>query len=93
MNIKYSLNQQLKSISESLCCSIIAIITLQASSAVQSEDVKMFSSVPSAKEMANLLFPELSQRPKTRSVGIDPLDNTSSTKESIGVGLPIQFEF
>lgn len=93
MNIKNRLNQQLRSICQSLCFSITAILTLQVSPVVQAEDVKMFSSVPSASEMANLLFPELSKRPKTRSIGADPLDNTSFTKESIGVGLPIRFEF
>jgi outer membrane protein OmpA-like peptidoglycan-associated protein len=94
MNTKNKLNLQPSWITKSLYSSILAIIALQTGPIVQAEDVKMYSSVPCAKEMANLLFPETSTRPKTRSISFDPAENSSTpVAQSVGVGLPIQFAF
>ncbi|MEE9425991.1 MAG: OmpA family protein [Methylococcales bacterium] len=88
------LNLQPRWTTRSLCSSILAIIALHVTLIVQAEEVKMYSSVPSAKEMANLLFPETSTRPKTRSISFDPAANTPTpVAQSVGVGLPIQFAF
>jgi len=76
------------------------------------EDVKMYNHVPSANEMANVLFPKASEqalpskRIKMRSISFDPVEstpqldakaeleaNSEQLTDSVGIGLPIQFDF
>jgi outer membrane protein OmpA-like peptidoglycan-associated protein len=58
----------------------------------------MYSNVPSADEMASQLFPSAPpQRPKTRSISFDPIETATApappAAESVGIGLPIQFDY
>jgi outer membrane protein OmpA-like peptidoglycan-associated protein len=85
---------------------------MQISIVSAAENVKMYNHVPSANEMANLLFPKTSEqslppkRIKTRSISFDPVKSTPQLEakadldtnaeqltESVGIGLPIQFDF
>lgn len=87
----------------SLCGAAIVLIAMQTSAVVQAEEVKMYSHVPSANEMANLLFPKASEQTgiskgsKMRSISFGPVDTVVNTPapiaESVGIGLPIQFDF
>lgn len=76
---------------------MLLTITTHASNPVFAENVKMFDYVPTANEMANLLFPDASQssglsnRLKTRSIGGS--QNDKAIAESISLGLPIRFDF
>lgn len=83
-----------------LCCTVVAVVSIQFTSVCNAGDVKMYSNVPSADEMASQLFPgktELKQRPKTRSISFDPVETatapTPPAAESVGIGLPIQFGY
>ncbi len=100
MSIKYDLDIQHNNLARSLCSAALLIITIQASSISLADNVKMYDHVPSANEMANLLFPialepsTISKRPKTRSISFDPIETIpESTAKSLGIGLPIQFDF
>jgi outer membrane protein OmpA-like peptidoglycan-associated protein len=79
---------------------MVAVIAMHISTVSLAENVKMYSNVPSANEMASQLFPSTKPqrgRPKTRSISFDPIDSavepTSPAVESIGLGLPIQFNY
>jgi outer membrane protein OmpA-like peptidoglycan-associated protein len=78
-----------------ICTALLVMIILQLSATAQAEEIKMYREVPSASEMASLLFPKTSARPKTRSISFDSVATVSPPPEtaSIGIGLPIQFEF
>ncbi|MCH9696883.1 MAG: OmpA family protein [Gammaproteobacteria bacterium] len=101
MNIKSDLHHQHKRQLSKLCCAVVAVVSVQFSTVCTAEDVKMYSSVPSADEMANQLFPgsssQTSKRPKTRSISFDPVETatapTPPAAESVGIGLPIQFGY
>lgn len=100
MNTKSDLHQQHKRQLGKLCCAVVAVVSLQYSAVCAAEDVKMYSSVPSADEMANQLFPgktQLKAKPKTRSISFDPVETatapTPPAAESVGIGLPIQFGY
>lgn len=77
---------------------------MHVSSLAQAEGVKMYEEVPSANEMASMLFPKaqatVSKRPKMRSLSFDPIESAvqqpveeTAAAESVGIGLPIQFDF
>lgn len=83
-----------------LCCTVVAVVSMQFSTVCTAENVKMYSTVPSADEMASQLFPgktQLKQRPKTRSISFDPVETatapTPPAAETVGIGLPIQFGY
>ncbi len=80
------------------CRTVLAVIAMQVSTLSLAEEVKMYSDVPSADEMARQLFPEAThrnKRPKTRSISFDPIENIAepSKPKSVGIGLPIQFDY
>jgi len=100
MNIKNDLDIQHNSLTRNLCSAVLLIITMQASNSTLADNVKMYDHVPSANEMANMLFPKasepstISKRPKTRSISFDPVETIPEpTAKSVGIGLPIQFDF
>ena len=100
MNIKNKLDIQQYSLTRSLCRAVLIIATMQASTTAHANNVIMYDHVPSANEMANLLFPNaselltISQRPKIRSISFDPIETApKSIAKSVGIGLPIQFDF
>ncbi len=112
MNIENTLHHRRTPIASSLCSAVLAIISMQVSTVSVAEDVKMYNHVPSANEMANLLFPKASgqptipQRMKMRSISFDPVESTPQVEakadlaesseqlaESVGIGLPIKFDF
>lgn len=114
MGIKNILHHQRNVLTRSLYSATILAITLQASSVTLADNVKMYRQVPSADEMANLLFPKASEQPmataskpmKMRSISFDPVEttpqlaakadlvaNSEQLTESVGIGLPIQFDF
>lgn len=110
MNI---LHYQRSGFTHSLCCAAMLIVTMQASSVALAAKVKMYNHVPSANEMANLLFPKTdeeqataSKQIKMRSISFDPVEstpqlaakadlavNSEQSTKSVGIGLPIQFDF
>lgn len=65
--------------------------SLMLSLPVAAGSVKMFQDVPSAKEMARLMFPEKTVQTKFRSIRLAP--KPSEQKESVGIALPIQFAY
>ena len=100
MNIKNKLDTQQYSLTRSLCHAVLIIATMQASTAAHADNVIMYDQVPSANEMANLLFPNtsepftISQRPKIRSISFESIKTApSSIEKSVSIGLPIQFDF
>ncbi len=100
MNIKNDLDIHHHNLTRSLSNAALLIITMQASNITMADNVKMYDRVPSANEMANLLFPKapepstISKRPKTRSISFDPIETLPEPKaHSVGIGLPIQFNF
>ncbi len=99
MNTKNTLNIR-HYLTRSLSNAALLIITMQVPNTSLAENVKMFDRVPSANEMANLLFPKapepstISKRPKTRSISFDPIETRLEPKaKSVGIGLPIWFDF
>ena len=100
MSIKNNLHDvQTRQISKQ-CRTMVAIVAMQIATVSLAEDVRMYNYVPSADEMASQLFPQtaqLSRRPKTRSISFDPIETatapTPPAAESVGIGLPIQFEY
>lgn len=114
MSIKNILHHQGNGLPRSLYSVAILVITLQVPSITLADNVKMYSHVPSADEMANLLFPKASEQPaataskrmKMRSISFDPVEttpqlaakadlaaNSEQLTASVGIGLPIQFDF
>lgn len=100
MSAKNHAHLQRTRLTVSRCTAVMAVIALLVSTITSAENIKMYRSVPSATEMANLLFPgaqQQSQRPKTRSISFDPIDNaikqTPLARKSVGIGLPVQFDF
>ncbi len=112
MNTKKHLHHQHTCLTSRLCSVALAIILMQISIVSVAENVKMYNHVPSANEMANLLFPKTSEqslppkRIKTRSISFDPVKSTPQLEakadleanaeqltKSVGIGLPIQFDF
>lgn len=93
LDIPYHLTRSLPNVA-------LLIITMQASSITLADNVKMYDHVPSANEMASLLFPKapepstISKRTKTRSISFDPIETIPEPKaKSVGLGLPIQFNY
>ncbi|MCK5829944.1 MAG: OmpA family protein [Methylococcales bacterium] len=100
MTIKNDLDNQHNRQTRSLCSAALLIMTMQASGITLADNVKMYDHVPSANEMANVLFPtasepsSISKRPKTRSISFDSIKTIPEpTAKSVGIGLPIQFNF
>ena len=112
MNIKNHLHHQRTPLTSHLCSVVLGILLTQVATVSGAENVKMYNHVPSANEMANVLFPKASEqapapkRIKMRSISFDPVkstpqleakaDLTANSKnlaESVGIGLPIQFDF
>ena len=113
MSIKNDLHHQRTRLTKSLCSAVLAVISMNISTISVASDVKMYSNVPSANEMANMLFPKASEQPitsnriKTRSISFDPVKkstpqleakadldaNAEQLTKSVGIGLPIQFDF
>jgi outer membrane protein OmpA-like peptidoglycan-associated protein len=112
MNTKKHLHHQHTPLTSRLGSVTLTIILMQISIVSAAENVKMYNHVPSANEMANLLFPKTSEqslppkRIKTRSISFDPVKSTPQLEakadldtnaeqltESVGIGLPIQFDF
>ncbi len=83
-----------------ICSVVVAVVAIQISTASLAENVKMYSNVPSADEMASQLFPSAPPqrgRPKTRSISFDPIETATApappAAEAVGIGLPIQFNY
>lgn len=112
MKVKNNLHQQSTtktlsvtrdSLNRSLCSATLLLITLLASTITLADEVKMYSHVPSANEMANLLFPETSKSVRVRSISFVPDEKSRQfdyvekipqpVAESMGIGLPIKFDF
>lgn len=100
MYIKNQFDTQLNNKTHNLCKVALLFMTMHSSSALLAEDVKMYNHVPSANEMANLLFPEaskpsaISKGIKTRSISFDPISTLSEPiAKSVGIGLPIRFDY
>lgn len=113
MNIKNHLHRQRTSLTSRLYRVVLTTILMQISIVSMAENVKMYNQVPSADEMANLLFPKASgqatalKKPmKMRSISFDPVRSTPQLEakadleansehitKSVGIGLPIQFDF
>jgi outer membrane protein OmpA-like peptidoglycan-associated protein len=112
MNIENTLHHRRIPAASSLCGAVLAIMSMQVSTVSVAEDVKMYNHVPSANEMANLLFPKASEQPKAqkrmkmRSISFDSVESTPQVEakadlaesseqlaESVGIGLPIKFDF
>lgn len=103
MNIKNKLHHQPSMLTHCLCKASIVAVAIQVSTVTLADNVKMYSQVPSANEMAKHLFPKKPKRLRTRSISFEPVANKPSfdpidsipqtTAESVGIGLPIQFGF
>ena len=113
MNTKKHLHHQHTWLTSRLYSVVLTIILMQISIVSVAENVKMYNHVPSANEMANMLFPKASEQPitsrriKTRSISFDPVkkstpqleakadlaENAEQLTKSVGIGLPIQFDF
>lgn len=97
MNIKNDLHPR-KRLTGSLCSAVVAVVAMHMSTVSLAENVKMYSNVPSADEMASQLFPTTPPgRPKTRSISFDPIETATApappAAKSVGIGLPIQFNY
>jgi outer membrane protein OmpA-like peptidoglycan-associated protein len=100
MNIKHDLHRQRPKRTSCLCSAVVAVVAMHISTVSLAENVKMYSNVPSADEMASQLFPSAPPqrgRPKTRSISFDPIETATApappAAESVGIGLPIQFDY
>ncbi len=85
-----------------LSCIVLVIILMQISAVSLADNVKIYDRMPSANEMANLLFPKSSKQIKMRSISFDHLESTPQLKartdlatisEHFGISLPIRFDF
>ncbi len=99
MNIKNDLHPR-KRLTGSLCSTVVAVVAMHMSTVLLAENVKMYSNVPSADEMASQLFPTAPSqrvRHKTRSISFDPIETATApappAAETVGIGLPIQFNY
>jgi outer membrane protein OmpA-like peptidoglycan-associated protein len=113
MSIKNDLHHQRTKLTKNLSSAVLTLIAMNISTVSVASDVKMYNHVPSANEMANVLFPKASEqslapkRVKMRSISFDPVKkstpqveakadleaNAEQLTKSVGIGLPIQFDF
>ncbi len=104
MNIRNDLHHPRTRLTSKICSAVVAVVAIQMSTASFAENVKMYSNVPSADEMASQLFPgsvgtsrSTTKKPKTRSISFDPIETATASAppaaESVGIGLPIQFGY
>ncbi|HFD11801.1 MAG TPA: OmpA family protein [Crenotrichaceae bacterium] len=100
MSCNNDLHHQHSRLVSRFCSALMAVVAMQISTVTLAENVRMYSNVPSADEMASQLFPTATQRtkrPKTRSISFDPIETatapTPPAVESVGIGLPIQFNY
>ncbi len=97
MNTKNDLHHPRTRLVSKICSAVVAVVAIQISTVSLAENVKMYSNVPSANEMANHLFPRQKMRAKTRSISFDPIETATASAppaaESVGIGLPIQFGY
>jgi outer membrane protein OmpA-like peptidoglycan-associated protein len=63
-----------------------------AAQTATTEEVRVFTTPPSAEEMGQLLFPDKAG-PKTRSLTFTAAQTAQANQEPVAVALPIQFDY